>query len=640
MKLYLLIVLLLCTFSGSLWAQLCNGSLGDPVVHIDFGKGPGPGPPLKSGVTNYSHVSIDCPQDGFYTLHNSISNCHGSSWHTVPEDHTAGDANGYYMLVNASFTPGDFFVDTIRGLCTNTTYEFAAWITNVLKPGGFCGNGIDPDLTFAIETLSGTVLAKQNSGNITESPVVVWSQYGVYFKTPLTITDVVVRITNNAPGGCGNDLALDDITFRPCGPSVNAIISSNGKDTALFCEGNVTSLNLAASYSAGYANPSFQWQESIDTGVTWKNIPGAITLSYTRPPTSVAGSYRYRMLIGETVNFSSSICRTASNTIAVNIYPLPVISMSPTVNGCENSRLQLTVTGGSTYAWTGPGGFISSAASVTFAPLQMSNAGFYSVIAVSDKGCQNSGSTSLTVFPSVNASVSSDITICEGTSTSLLASGGSQYTWTPSKGLSDVTIANPQAQPADSTMYKVIVKNQFGCSDTAQVAVNIWRKPVANAGPDKRTKAGTAVQIDGSIRGFDISYYWTPSSNLINPASLSPTANPAQSTTYTLHAVSGVGCGTSSDEMELRVYEIPNAFSPNGDGTNDLWLIRSPDAFAGAIVEVYNRYGQIVYRSIGYSKPWNGTYNSTPVPVGTYYYVIDLRSSKEPNITGWILIVR
>lgn len=639
MKFFLFIFFLLFASAGTLRAQLCNGSLGDPVVHIDFGNGPGPGPALKPGITNYKYIAIDCPQDGYYTLHNSISNCHGSSWHTIPEDHTANDVNGYYMLVNASFTPGDFFVDTIRGLCTNTTYEFAAWITNVLKPGGFCGNGIDPNLTFTIETLTGTVLAKQNSGNIPESATVVWEQYGVFFKTPVNITDVIVRITNNAPGGCGNDLALDDITFRPCGPLVNAMVSSSGKDSAVLCEGDGTSLTFTVNYPGGYSSPSFQWQESKDMGATWKNIPGAVSISYTRPPTTGTGSYQYKMLIGEAINFSSAACRTASNTVIVNIYSSPIVNIASTVSGCENSNLLLSVTGGLTYAWAGPNGFNSSSSSIAFSPLKMSDSGFYSVVAISDKGCSNSGSTYLTVFPSVKATVSPDITICEGTFTNLSASGGSRYEWVPAKGLSDPAIANPRAQPADSTLYKVIVSNQFGCADTAVVTVKIWKKPVANAGPDKSTKAGIPVQIDGSLKGSNVSYYWTPS-NLINPASLTPMANPSQSTTYTLHVVSGVGCGVSADDMEVRVYEIPNTFSPNGDGINDVWQIKSADAFTGSVIEVYNRYGQIVYRSIGYSKPWNGTYNGTPVPVGTYYYVIDLKSAKEPNITGWVFIVR
>jgi gliding motility-associated-like protein len=638
MKFFPFFLFLVFAIDISLQAQLCTGSLGDPVVHIDFGKGSGTGPALKPGITTYSHVSINCPQDGYYTLHNSVSGCHGSTWHTIAEDHTPNDVDGYYMLVNASYTPGDFFVDTIRGLCGNTTYEFAAWVVNVLKPNGVCGAGIDPNLTFSIETKSGTVLAQQFSGSISESASPVWTQYGVFFKTPVNITDVIVRITNNAPGGCGNDLALDDITFRPCGPKVNASILSTGQDTAQLCEGDTSALTITAQYSGGYISPVFQWQESKDKGVTWKDIPGAATMSFLRPAAVGAATYQYKMLIGEASNFSSATCRTASNTVTISVYPLPVVNIAPSIKGCENSHLRISVTGAATSNWNGPNGFTASSTSIDFSPLKMAHAGTYSVIASSDKGCSNKGSTILTIFPFVTASVTPDLTICEGTSRTLSASGGSQYRWLPSKGLSDASSSTPVAQPSDSTLYQVIVSNQFGCADTARVMINVLKKPVANAGPDKRTKKGAPVQLEGLASGTNISYYWTPS--LSNSSSLTPIASPSQSTVYTLHVVSGVGCGTSTDNMELRVYEIPNAFSPNGDGTNDVWLIKSAEAFAGASVEVYNRYGQVVFRSVGYSKPWDGNYNNIPVPAGTYYYLIDLKSSTEPNITGWLMIVR
>jgi gliding motility-associated-like protein len=638
MKYYAFLILIIVTPSVPIWAQLCNGSLGDPVVHINFGTGGAPGPALKPGVTTYSHVSINCPQDGYYTLHNFLPSCFGNSWHDIAEDHTPNDNNGYYMLVNASYTPGDFFIDTVKGLCTNTTYEFAAWVMNVLRPG-FCNGGIDPNLTFTIETTTGTVLAKHNSGNITESATTVWTQYGVFFKTPVNITDVVVRITNNAPGGCGNDIALDDITFRPCGPQVNAIISSNGKDTAILCEGNSASLTLTANYAGGFVDPAFQWQESIDSGKSWKNIVGATSMTYQRPATATQGSYIYKMLIGEATNFNLATCRTASNTVAVIVYPLPVINVAPAITGCEDSRLQISAAGGTLYNWAGPNGFTSTSASVVFTSLKNSNAGSYSVTAISDKGCSKSATTNLTVFPAVNASVTQDQTICEGTSTTLLASGGSDYQWIPTKGLSNPVVANPTAQPVDSTQYQVVVKNQHGCSDTATVSVHVYKKPVANAGPDKRTKTGNPVQIEGYATGTDISYFWTPG-NLTDATSLTPIAKPSQSTTYTLTVASGVGCGVSTDKMEIRVYEIPNVFSPNGDGINDTWSFKSPDAFSGALVEVYNRFGQIVFRSKGYSIPWNGMVNNTPVPVGTYYYVIDLKSSNEPDITGWVFIIR
>src|SRR5215831_2083989 len=218
-------------------AQVCQGSLGDPVVNITFGQGPNPGSPLSAATTSYLYVTTSCPNDGMYTVVNSTSGCFGNSWHTVSQDHT-GNPQGYFMLVNASYQPGDFYLDTIHGLCGNTTYEFAAWVINVLKPSACNGSGIRPNLTFSIETLNGTVLESLNSGDIPALDVPVWKQYALSFKTQPGQSDIVVRLRDNAPGGCGNDIAVDDITFRACGPQVSASVLGESSNEVNICVDN------------------------------------------------------------------------------------------------------------------------------------------------------------------------------------------------------------------------------------------------------------------------------------------------------------------------------------------------------------------------------------------------------------------
>jgi hypothetical protein len=112
MKTIILLLLVLTSITGQ--GQLCTGSLGDPVINITFGSGSNPGPQLRAASTNYIYVASDCPNDGQYTLTSSTSNCFGSTWYSAGEDHTPGDVNGYVMLVNASYNPGDFYIDTIK----------------------------------------------------------------------------------------------------------------------------------------------------------------------------------------------------------------------------------------------------------------------------------------------------------------------------------------------------------------------------------------------------------------------------------------------------------------------------------------------------------------------------------------------
>ena len=84
---------------------------------------------------------------------------------------------------------------------------------------------------------------------------------------------------------------------------------------------------------------------------------------------------------------------------------------------------------------------------------------------------------------------------------------------------------------------------------------------------------------------------------------------------------------------------IPNAFTPNGDGFNDLWNIKSIDAYPQCLVSVYNRYGSLIYQSRGYARSWDGTYNGSPLPTGTYYYIIDLKNGTPP-LSGYVALIR
>lgn len=295
-------------------AQVCNGSLGDPAVKIDFGNSMS-----NAGFTatnGYSYTNTSCPDDGFYTITTSTSGCFGNTWHTVNSDHTG---NGAFMLVNASFTPGDFIVTTVKDLCPNTTYEFAAWLMNVI-----IRIGIKPNITFSIETPSGTVLQQFSTGDIPETNSPEWKQYRGFFTTSLNNAEIVLRMTNNAPGGIGNDIALDDITFRPCGPLITSTIQGFG-DSVNICTGNTSTYAFTSTVSSAYISPVYQWQVSKDTGRSWQDIQGANSITYQRNPT-VAGIFMYRMSVNEQASVSNQFCRIASENVVIHVHPKPFVN--------------------------------------------------------------------------------------------------------------------------------------------------------------------------------------------------------------------------------------------------------------------------------------------------------------------------
>ena len=631
---------LLQLFSAHTQAQLCNGSLGDPVVFIDFGKGtPAPFPPGVTTYTYQSYQQASCPNDGLYTITSTLSNCFGNSWHNLTEDHTPGDVNGNMMVVNASVTPDDFFVYPVSGLCGGTTYEFSAWVATLLLASSCGGNGTDPNIRFRIETNTGQVLGTYNTGSIPETPVVQWKQYGFFFTTPAGVTDLVVRMTNNAPGGCGNDVALDDISFRPCGPQINTSVTGSPTSAIDVCAEATRPLQLNGS-STGFSDPAWQWQESPDAGKTWTDINGQQNLSTTVHPT-LPGVYMYRISVAERQNIGLAGCRVASAPITVHLHTTPTPAIQSTTPLCNGKPWQLFATGGNRWEWTGPNGFSSSEQNPLFTGT-LTQSGIYTLKAISDKGCEGSVSTNIQIRPGPEPFAGNDQTICAGNSATLSGTGTGTFVWASSSGDQLPATNSFTVAPRDSTAYYLTVTNSFGCVDSDTVAIHVNQSPTADAGSDLTILEGDTAQIRARVSGAGVAVRWLPATFIVDDSQVEAQVFPPQNTTYRLEATSVSGCGTAADDVFIRVLKkpiVPNSFSPNGDGVNDRWVIEQLQNYTGANIEVFNRYGQKVFSSRQYSTPWDGRVNGNPLPAGTYYYVITLRPGM-PVLSGWLLLVR
>lgn len=630
-------------FSVLLSQSTCNGKLLDPVVRVTFGAGPNPGQPLRAGVTSYQYSAKDCPADGYYSVLNKTEGCFYGDWHVVT-DHT-GDANGYFMLTNGSYGRGDFYVDTVKNLCSNTTYEFGAWLLEVDTPSACATVGLGlPNVTFRVEKTDGTVLQTYNTGDIPATTLPEWKRYSFFFTT--SEPAIVLRIANNSPGGCGNDLAMDDITFSACSPVVStSVASSNTPGSAYFCYGVDTSIRFGSNIRGNYNKLQYQWQASSNGGQTWVDIAGATDSALTQhyPPALAPGMYLNRLETGEYPNnINIPECRIISDTSVVTIQPLPVPSASSNTPVCEGDNLILMASGGNTYNWSGPGSYTATGAPVTIPVVTKANQGRYLVSVMSQYGCKATDTLDAIVNTTPNAVVSANVSVCEGVPTQLTGSGGSAYSWSPSAGLTSDTIPNPMASPAGTTNYVLTVANQFGCTDTASVMVHVIKKPVANAGPARQMTQGQSITLAGAVAGDSISYYWTPDAFINSTKLLQPTINPMESMTYSLHVISNEGCAAATSNVSILVYkkiEVPNAFSPNGDGINDTWNIVALQTYATAELSIFARSGQMVYHSTGYNKQWDGKYNGSPLPIGTYYYIIDLKNA-TPVKSGSITIIR
>jgi len=182
------------------------------------------------------------------------------------------------------------------------------------------------------------------------------------------------------------------------------------------------------------------------------------------------------------------------------------------------------------------------------------------------------------------------------------------------------------------------------CGTIAHIDVVINALPVLDMGPDITITPGSNTHLNPSITGNIISYLWSPTIGLSDPTIKDPIASPAATTTYTLDVKDNLQCENNAN-IKITVSAIvsklgiPNAFSPNGDGVNDTWVITNLSAYPGATVDVFNRYGQKVFHSENNSRPWDGTYNGNALPLGTYYYVIDPKNG-EKKIGGSVTIFK
>jgi gliding motility-associated-like protein len=319
-----IVAFLLLLVSANIYAQLgfCPGSKGEPLFSENFGNGTTYGPALPAGITTYPFVT-GAPNDGFYTLFYQSSLY--STWH-YSLDHTpdaTNGPNGKMLIVNANAaTSGDFYKKTVSGLCVNTTFEFSAWLLNVYNPGSnFCvgPNQIPINVRFEIWNASETILlGSGNTGNIIGTAAPAWQQFALVFTT-VSETSVVLKMKNNGLGGCGNDLAIDDISFSACGDVTTVSSPSVAGNTYSTCT-NPTSLQLNA-VTASAVPYFYQWQTSPD-GTIWTDIPAATGSTYTTPNLSALTYFRAKAA-QDVANLSNIFCSTTSNVFTIDILAAP-----------------------------------------------------------------------------------------------------------------------------------------------------------------------------------------------------------------------------------------------------------------------------------------------------------------------------
>ncbi len=621
------IVLFLLTLLVSLpaFAQLgsCKGSTGDSIFHEDFGSGNASGP-LPVGTTNYNYISRD-PEDGQYTVSNRIGQDNGS-WHsTLPETAVSG---GNALVVNASFTSGKFYSTSITDLCEYTTYEFSAFILNVYdRASGVCENGgIPVDARFEIWDETDNILLKEGSTGVipsTTSPQ--WSKYALTFQTKEDQGSVILKMFNNGEGGCGNDLAIDDIVFRTCGDLTTITTSGINSDQVAVCrEETPVSFTLEATPDfTVYSTHYFQWQERREDG-NWSNIPGETGGMYSTPPLSASSYYRVKVAENEQ-NLQNNLCSSASEEFYIEIIETP---NPPVSNGdveiCGEEpyvMISVEVEADEIVNWydAPSGGNLLAEGTTTYTPFEE---GIFYAEAVKEGYSCNPGARTPVKFSILKLPFAEDETLylC-GNSTLNLDAGGEDlnYLWSTGETSKTIMVEN-------EGQYSVQLTTAEGCSKTKYFKIIAQEEPVIR----EVISIGSTVNINLENQGnfeFSLNGISYQSSNIFEQV---------DGGIYTINIKDTSNCNSISIEF---VHVVTPAFiTPNNDGYNDYFELKEVSFLGNSIIYIFNRYGKLIASGAAENFRFDGNLKGKGLPAEDYWYRITIEGYKE--ITGHFSLVR
>ncbi|MEP7375332.1 MAG: gliding motility-associated C-terminal domain-containing protein [Chitinophagaceae bacterium] len=528
-----------------------------------------------------------------------------ASWNaglSTCKDHSSG--NGNMLLVNGSPMPNVTVWKQTVNVMPNTNYAFSTWIQALFTPN-------PAQLQFSI---NGKDIGPLITANL---PTCTWSQFYTTWNSGDS-TQAVISIVNKNTQVQGNDFALDDISFAPVFIKRDSVIIrvehpvvKTNADTTI-CAGTAVQLNAtgAQNYSwspaagltnTAIANPVATPAASSQYIVAGKTINGCIAKDtvninvFTKPAittsndTLVCKNGPVRLLASGGTSYNWSPAATLNNPFISNPVASPVINTKyyvvvKDINTCEYrdsvevtirpdaffavnnpspvcrfDSVQLIASGGNKYIWQIAEGLSNTSISNPKASPSVTTD--YSVT-ITENTCNESKTlvTRVTVMPLplVNAAKANDID-CRNDRSQLLASGATQYVWTPAVALSDTRISNPVAKPAITTQYIVTGTAANGCSAKDTLEVVVYPKPAIVTSNDTTICKSTKVQLNVS-GGF--SYSWSPAATLNNPLVANPIASPLVSTKYYVLVRDPINC-EYPDSVEVAI-RPGAAFSING----------------------------------------------------------------------------
>lgn len=436
--------------------------------------------------------------------------------------------------------------------------------------------------------------------------------------------------------GNGFSTSVATITVRPTalgcvGPTkaftitINPIPNVIQPPNQALCNGASTNL---ITFTGGMNNiPSYNWTNNNPTiglaATGTGNIASFNAINSTNAPVTATIS----------VTPSTNFCAGSPQSFTITVQPTPLVVASNNTFVCLGNSSQLTVTGAAQYSWN-PSTWLSctNCPNPVSTPLDTIK---YVVQGTSAFGCIAFDTVSLNVMKPFQMLITPNDTLCLGQSANLAASGAYRYVWSPPAGLNRTDIANPRATPSATTLYSVVGYDEHNCfTDTSFVRITVGPWPTVNIGPDLTLSTGSTVQLNPVTQnGPIVNWTWTPSAGLSCTNCPTPTLTVRDNSYYVLSVMNNYGCITNDTIFifsfckNAQVF-IPNAFTPDGDGLNDVLMVRGKGVFVKTF-RIFSRWGELVFEKTNFNPndlqyAWDGKIRGIPATPDVFVYTAEV----------------
>lgn len=427
----------------------------------------------------------------------------------------------------------------------------------------------------------------------------------------------IIQVTGSA-NSCGSAVTVFTITVNPL-PKVDAPADQ------VVCNGFTTNPIVLTGPVSG---TTFSWKNnaaSIGLPVSGNgDIPSFTATNTTNTPVTAT-----ILVYGS----NNNNCEQVLDTLTITVNPSAAVQASNNQDICLGNSVQLLATGATQYSWSPAIGLnCTNCPNPIATPL---DSVLYKVEAMSALGCPGYDSVYLMVRKPFEMRTPPNDTVCAGRSVNLSANNAHTYQWSPAEGLNRTDIANPTATPTATTRYRVIGRDAYGCfTDTGYVTIAVGPKPTVNIGADLTTVNGSPVTFNPVIENGPIVHYsWTPASQLSCSDCPTPTGIVNTNTLYTLTVENSFGCSAvdsifvSAMCQKAEVF-VPNAFTPDGDGLNDVLTVRGTGISVKSF-RVFNRWGNMVFEKTNFAANdakygWDGKVKGVPATPDVYVYTAEV----------------